>query len=60
MGKFDGKINAEFTPPKTWVLSKSLSFISNKLTSKQIRCLEVVGANINNLTGKIVKDKIEE
>jgi hypothetical protein len=53
VGKFDGKINAEFTPPKTWVLSKSLSFISNKLTSKQIRCLEVVGANINNLTGKI-------
>ena len=30
-GQFDGKINAEFTPPKTWVLNKSLSFISKKL-----------------------------
>jgi hypothetical protein len=57
VGQFDGKINAEFTPPKTWVLNKSLSFISNKLTSKQIRCLEVVGANINNLTGKITCEK---
>ena len=24
--KFNGKISAEFTPPKTWVLEKALSF----------------------------------
>ena len=24
MGKFNGKIHAEFTPPKTWKLEKTL------------------------------------
>ena len=24
--KFNGKISAEFTPPKTWILEKTLSF----------------------------------
>ena len=52
MGQFDGKINAEFTPPKTWVLNKSLSFISKKLNRNQIRYLELVGANISD-SGKI-------
>ena len=32
MGKFNGKISAEFTPPKTWVLEKGLSFITEDLT----------------------------
>tara|TARA_Y100000310_G_scaffold297575_1_gene330701 strand:+ start:1267 stop:1728 length:462 start_codon:yes stop_codon:yes gene_type:complete len=52
VGHFDGKINAEFTPPKTWVLSKSLSFTSKKLNRKQIMYLEKIGANIVN-SGKI-------
>jgi len=29
MGKFNGKIHAEFTPPKTWKLEKTLSFAMN-------------------------------
>jgi hypothetical protein len=52
VGEFDGKINAEFTPPKTWVLSKSLSFISKKLSRKHTMCLKKIGANISD-SGKI-------
>ena len=55
MGQFDGKINAEFTPPKTWVLNKSLSFISKKLNRNQIRYLGLVGANISD-SGKITSN----
>ena len=29
MGKFNGKITAEFTPPRTWVLDIALSFESD-------------------------------
>ena len=46
MGKFNGKISAEFTPPKTWVLEKGLSFITEDLTDAEIDCLKEVGANI--------------
>ena len=34
MGKFNGKISAEFTPPKTWVLNRELSFQTDKFTKK--------------------------
>ena len=46
MGKFNGKIVAEFTPPKTWVLEKGLTFITEDLTEAEINCLKEVGANI--------------
>ena len=47
MGKFNGKISAEFTPPKTWELERALSFQTAELTEDEIACLQEVGANIN-------------
>jgi hypothetical protein len=49
MGKFNGKINAEFTPPKTWKLEKTLSFAMNDLTQAEIGTLHQVGANISGV-----------
>ena len=37
MGKFNGKITAEFTPPRTWVLAKALSFESDELNDGEIK-----------------------
>ena len=51
MGEFNGKITAEFTPPKTWVLDKALSFESEKLNDKDIEILKLIGANVVD-TGK--------
>ena len=52
MGEFNGKIRAEFTPPKTWKLDKTLSFLMKNLTQSQIGILHKVGANISG-TGRI-------
>ena len=52
MGEFNGKINAEFTPPKNWVLNKSLSFVTDELSDQDIQILKLVGANIDD-TGRI-------
>ena len=46
MGEFNGKIVAEFTPPKTWVLEKGLSFKTDDLTDAEISILKQIGANI--------------
>ena len=46
MGKFNGKISAEFTPPKTWVLNRELSFQTDKFTKEEHETLKEVGANI--------------
>jgi|LWDU01.1.fsa_nt_gi hypothetical protein len=46
MGEFNDKISAEFTPPKTWVLNRGLSFRSDVLTESEIKCLKDVGVNI--------------
>ena len=56
MGKFNGKISAEFTPPKTWVLNRALSFQTDELTESEIACLKEVGANINE-AGKVTGKK---
>ncbi len=52
MGDFNGKISAEFTPPKTWALSKSLSFKTDKFTDADIKVLKTVGASVTN-TGRV-------
>jgi hypothetical protein len=52
MGEFNGKITAEFTPPKTWVLEKGLSFVTEDLTEAEIHVLQRVGANVAD-TGRI-------
>ena len=56
MGKFNGKINAEFTPPKTWVLDKALSFTPDNMKEIDIKLLKEVGVNINT-EGKITCKK---
>ena len=56
MGKFNGKISAEFTPPKTWELEKVLSFQTDDLTADEIKCLKIIGANIAE-TGRITCKK---
>ncbi len=53
MGKFNGKISAEFTPPKTWVLEKLLSFKTGELSSSDIEVLLEIGANVDN-NGRII------
>ena len=54
MGKFNGKISAEFTPPKTWVLNRELSFQTDKFTEEEHETLKEVGANIT--VGALVQD----
>ncbi len=56
MDKFNGKIRAEFTPPKTWKLTRGLSFITEELEEKDIDCLKIVGANIAE-TGRVTCKK---
>tara|TARA_Y100001963_G_scaffold33738_1_gene46830 strand:+ start:228 stop:698 length:471 start_codon:yes stop_codon:yes gene_type:complete len=55
MGKFNGLVTAQFTPPKTWILEKPLSFTLD-LNSIEINILKDVGANITT-AGKITCKK---
>ena len=36
MGKFNNKIEAEFSPPKTWVLSRALSYQNDEIDTKAL------------------------
>ena len=52
--KFNGKISAEFTPPKTWVLEKALSFTvgtDHGITADDMDTLQEIGVNIANSGG---------
>ena len=51
MGKFNGKLVAEFTPPKSWVLEKLLSFESEELNNEDVAILSQCGASVVD-TGK--------
>lgn len=42
MGQFNGFLQAEFTPPQTWVLSRELSFQSEDLTKEEIETLQSI------------------
>ena len=60
MGEFNTKIVAEFTPPKTWVLEKALSFQTEELNDEDIQVLKMIGANVQDTgkgTGKITCKK---
>ena len=48
MGKFNGKISAQFTAPKTWVLEKTLSFKTDKLAPEDIATFKEVKANVDS------------
>lgn len=52
--KFNGKISAEFTPPKTWKLEKGLSFTvgnDHGVTDDDMDTLQEIGVNISNSGG---------
>ena len=51
MAKFNSKISAEFTAPKTWVLEKALSLETDQLNDVDIELLIEIGANVKD-TGK--------
>jgi hypothetical protein len=42
MGKFNNKIEAEFNPPKQWILSRTLSYQNDDIDDK---ALETIGVN---------------
>lgn len=48
IGKFNAKIAARFTPPKTWVLIEPLSFETNFLGKLKISLLREIGANVSS------------
>jgi len=48
MAKFNGKIHAEFTPPKTWILEETLSLQLDELSLVEIETLSKIGANISS------------
>jgi len=56
-GKFNAKIAAEFTPPKTWVLQKPLSFSSRLIAKDEVNLLRQIGVNVSShkslFTGKV-------
>ena len=56
--KFNGKISAEFTPPKTWVLEKALSFTveGHGISNVDLDILQEIGANVAN-TGRVTCKK---
>lgn len=55
---FNGKISAEFTPPKSWELNRGLSFTisGHGITDEDINLLKDVGANVTQ-SGKITCKK---
>lgn len=56
--KFNGKISAEFTPPKQWKLEKALSFTvkGHGMTEVEWDILQECGANVTN-TGRVTCKK---
>jgi|TARA_B110000902_G_scaffold239594_1_gene288380 hypothetical protein len=51
-GKFNNKILAVFTPPKTWVLERTLSFQPDVQIIDDIKVLHKIGVNVS-ATGRI-------
>jgi len=51
-GIFNDKLSAEFTPPKTWILERDLTFITKSLKKEDISILQKIGVNISD-EGKI-------
>jgi len=47
MSEFNGFLQAEYTPPQTWVLSRELSFKTEELSKEDIEILQGIGLNCN-------------
>ena len=48
MGKFSGKVTAEFNPPRRWVLTKPLSYDATDSKGLQTWALEKVGVEVSD------------
>ena len=48
MGKFNNKIEAEFNPPRKWVLSRMLTYTNRDINAEALKCVgvEVKGCKI--------------
>tara|TARA_X000000950_G_scaffold111136_1_gene140073 strand:+ start:1660 stop:2109 length:450 start_codon:yes stop_codon:yes gene_type:complete len=55
MGSFNGLIKAEFTPPRTWKLSRELTFRTNAISGEDIQTLQSIGVDCNSV-GEIKVD----
>tara|TARA_Y100000385_G_scaffold102047_1_gene105500 strand:- start:288 stop:758 length:471 start_codon:yes stop_codon:yes gene_type:complete len=47
MAKFNRLLDADFQPPRTWILDLSLAYDSDCLNETEAACLKAVGAKIN-------------
>ena len=47
MAKFNRLLDADFLPPRTWILDLSLSFDSDVLSEEEAAALKAVGVKIN-------------
>jgi hypothetical protein len=47
MAKFNRLLDADFQPPRTWILDLSLSFDSDVLSETEAKALRDVGAKVN-------------
>lgn len=47
MAKFNRLLDADFQPPRTWILDLSLAFDSDVLSETEAKALKLVGAKLN-------------
>ena len=47
MAKFNRLLDADFQPPRTWILDLSLAFDSDVLSEEEAKALKLVGVKIN-------------
>ena len=47
MAKFNRLLDADFQPPRTWILDLSLAFDSDVLNEEEAKALKLVGAKVN-------------
>ena len=48
MGKFNSKIQAEFNPPRKWVLSRMLTYTNQDINAEALKCVgvEITGSKM--------------
>ena len=48
MGKFNDKIEAEFNPPRKWVLSRMLTYTNQDINAEALKCVgvEITGSKM--------------
>ena len=52
MGKFNNKIEAEFNPPRKWVLSRMLTYTNQDINAEALKCVGVEIKESNIIVGE--------